>query len=262
MEGHYLELYPHQLWKVPGHPKAIYLDTLHTLDLGVASYIIGSILWSILEDHLPDRNRDVRMAALNDKIVHYYNVLGIPASQRCGQLKISNIGQGSNTYPVLKHIKGRRVRYLVPVVKRLADEYSGGQDGKQRALLMQRLCQIYDLLEIPNFHMGKIQGEDFQESVEKLLLHYGWLAKDAFKKGLLRYSMVQKTHKLAHLPDMAKDVSPRCCQCYGAESFMGLMVGIAKRSVAGAAPHTAAATIVMKYRLSMHLLLRGYLVLD
>ena len=217
-----------------------------------------------LEDHLEEPSREGRLASLNKMIVEEYNALGTPASQRVGLLKISNIGESSSVYPLLKHIKGRRVRYLVPVVRRLAEKYkaTGGSHGQHRAMAACKLEEIYDLLDIPNFHMTPTQLQQFQNSVEKLLMHYGWCAKHSFKNGLLRYSIVQKAHKLAHLPEMAKDVSPRCTQCYGAESFMGLMVGIAKRSIAGAAPHKAASTITMKYRMSMHLLLQGLMVLD
>ena len=259
------EKYSHELFTVPGlHPLGLYLDTLHTLDLGVSCHVCGNILWEILEDHLEEPSREGRLASLNKMIVEEYNALGTPASQRVGLLKTSNIGESSSVYPLLKHIKGRRVRYLVPVVRRLAEKYkaTGGSHGQHRALVACKLEEIYDLLDIPNFHMAPSQLQQFQTSVEKLLLHYGWCAKHSFKNGLLRYSIVQKTHKLAHLPEMAKDVSPRCTQCYGAESFMGLMVGIAKRSIAGAAPHKAASAITMKYRMSMHLLLQGLMVLD
>ena len=133
-------------------------------------------------------------------------------------------------------------------MRRLAEKCkaTGGSHGQHRALAACKLEEIYDLLDIPNFHMTPTQLQQFQNSVEKLLMHYGWCAKHSFKNGLLRYSIVQKAHKLAHLPEMAKDVSPRCTQCYGAENFMGLMVGIAKRSIAGAAPHKAASTITTK----------------
>lgn len=259
------EKYTHQLFKVPGlHPLGMYLDTLHTLDLGVSCHICGNILWEILEDHMEEPSREGRLASLNKMVVEEYNALGTPASQRVGILKVSNIGESSSVYPLLKHIKGRRVRYLVPVVKKLAEKYraADGSHGQHRAIVAGKLAEIYDLLDIPNFHMTPTQLQQFRTSVEKLLLHYGWCAKNAFRNGLLRYSIVQKTHKLAHLPEMAKDVSPRCTQCYGAESFMGLMVGIAKRCTAGTAPHKAGSTITMKYRMSMHLLLQGLMVLD
>lgn len=125
------------------------------------------------------------------------------------------------------------------MVKKVAEKYKGadGRHGQRRAIV----AETYDLLGIPNFHMTPTQLQQFESCVEKMLLHYGWCAKNAFNNGFLRYSIVQKTHKLAQLPEMAKDLSPRCTQCYGAESFMGLMVGVAKRCTAGTAPHKLAA---------------------
>ena len=251
--------YHHKLFSVPGlHPCAIYLDTLHTLDLGVSCHVAGNILWEIMEDHLEGSRREQRLQTLNSMVAEEYNALQIPASQRIGLLKKTSIAESSGEYPVLKHIKGRRVRHFVPVVHRLAKKYSATNYGKHRLKVAEALKEIYDLLDVPVFHMGPEMLRAFKECVDKLLLHYGHLARNK----QLRYSMVQKTHKLAHLPEMAKDVSPKCCQCYAAESFMGLMVGIAKSTVAGSAPHTAAGNITMKYRMSMHLLLQGLMVLD
>jgi len=103
------EKYSHELFAVPGlHPLKLYLDILHTLDLGVSCHVCGNILWEILEDHLEEPSREGRLASLNKMIVEEYNALGTPASQRVGLLKISNIGGSSSVYPLLKHIKGRR----------------------------------------------------------------------------------------------------------------------------------------------------------
>lgn len=99
-------------------------------------------------------------------------------------------------------------------------------------------------------------------NAELHLLHYGWVAKEAGKLGLLRYSMVQKHHLTAHLGVFAKSCHPRCFWTYGSESFMGHMVRIGSASVRGQAAPKAAENILQKYGLSMHLTLSGLRVLE
>ena len=68
----------------------------------MSCHVCGNDLWEILEDHLEEPSREGRLASLNKMIVEEYNALGAPASQRVGLLKISNIGESSSVYPLLK----------------------------------------------------------------------------------------------------------------------------------------------------------------
>ena len=39
----------HKLFIIPGlHPLALYLDTLHTLDLGVSYHVADNVLWELI----------------------------------------------------------------------------------------------------------------------------------------------------------------------------------------------------------------------
>eukprot|EP00959_Pyramimonas_sp_CCMP1952_P370751 7764986-Pyramimonas_sp.AAC.1 len=84
---------------------------------------------------------------------------------------------------------------------------------------------------------------DFARAVEALLGHYGWLAKNALNRGVKRYSIVQKHHLAAHLPDQSQWLAPRCCWTYGSESFMGLCKKICASCVKG----TPAASVSPKF---------------
>ena len=72
-----------------------------------------------LGDHggpLGRKKREQRLQTLNSMIAEEYNALQIPASQRIGLLKKTSIAESTGEYPVLEHIKGRRVMHFVPVV--------------------------------------------------------------------------------------------------------------------------------------------------
>ena len=66
-----------------------------------------------------------------------------------------------------------------------------------------------------------------KNEISSFLVNYGWLAKNAMKEKKLNYSVAQKHHLLAHLPEMAKGLAPRHYWCYGSKSFMGLCVRLA-----------------------------------
>ena len=79
----------------------------------------GSVLWDLIEDEMPQSNRPDRCVAVNRLVVEMYNALGTPANMRVGVLKLTDIGESAKEFPCLKHCKARRVRYLVPVIKKL-----------------------------------------------------------------------------------------------------------------------------------------------
>ena len=110
--------YEHPVFKVPGlNSEAIFLDVMHTVDLGVSMHVAGSVLWDLIEDEMTASNRPSRCVQVNRLLVECYNELGTPASQRVGVLKLTDIGESVKEFPVLKHCKARKVRYLVPVIK-------------------------------------------------------------------------------------------------------------------------------------------------
>lgn len=112
--------YKHPLFAVPGlNSLCLFLDPMHTIDLGISMHAVGSILWDLIEDEMEASNRPARCVEVNRLIVEAYNFLGTPPSKRVGVLKLTDIGDSTNEFPVLKHCKARKVRYLVPAVKRL-----------------------------------------------------------------------------------------------------------------------------------------------
>ncbi|CAL1136396.1 unnamed protein product [Cladocopium goreaui] len=201
---------------------SIKLDILHVLDLGVAAYAHGSLLWSIMEE-LPGASRAVRLANLNQKVVEAYDKVGLEAQKRMKHLSLSDLAETAEEYPCLKHVKGAKIRYFAPAAFELAKEFNETKSGKHREALAKQLVKVYKILgsswEYWDF-------EAFKKAVDDFMAHYSWLAANALHEGLHLWSLVQKSHVLLHLAEQSKFMHPCLNWTYGSESFMGWTVQI------------------------------------
>ena len=134
--------------------------------------------------------------------------------------------------------------------------------AQHRLKMVTALDEMLQLLDLKLYKFPHELEKKFASKVHALLLHYGMMAKLAAERGQLRYSLVQKHHLTVHLEKFAKNCHPRCFWTYGSESFMGHMVRVGRACVRGQSANKAAESIVQKYRLSMHLILTGLMVLQ
>ena len=251
----------HPLMTVSGvSPHTIQLDWLHLIDLGCASQLYGNLVWDLVEDHLEGSSRPDRILVLNQKIVEAYKEIGIPASKRVQRLNQSDICAGGNDYPCLKHIKGRRVRYFSKVACQLAAEFADSEFGKHRLQAVKAMDEMYGLADLKEHVWDLSTAKKFKEATNRMLLHYGWLAKKSMQLKLCRYSITQKHHKLAcRYIEQCHFLAPRATWCYGPESFMSMCIKIASASVKATAGSKLPGKVLAKFALCYHLLLSGLL---
>ena len=108
------------MFGIPGlNPLAISLDILHTWDLGISLHLLGSFLWDLLEES-EEANRDLAWEALFEEIQSTYASQNVPLGSKLGRLKWKDLAKSNNEYPMLKHVKGRRVRHFAPVALEIA----------------------------------------------------------------------------------------------------------------------------------------------
>lgn len=183
--------FDHKLFNVPGiNPLALMLDTLHTLDLGVATHILGNLLWELLE--ASPQSRDVAMRHLNKRIQELYGELGIPAAQRVHAISHKDLRKKAEEYPTLKHQKGARVRKFVPVAKLLAEESCTTTHDQHRLEVLKDLETMYQCLDVKGYGWTATLQKKFELAVNQMAKHYGWLAKEAFEDHKFLWSQVQK----------------------------------------------------------------------
>ena len=254
----------HPLMAVSGiTPATIKLDLLHLVDLGVASHLYGNLVWDLVEDHAEGGNRAMKLHQVNKQIVEAYKTCGIPASQRLKRLNLSDVCAGGDEYPVLKHCKGRRIRHFSKVAVELASHHIATMWGQKRLEAMKAMDKVYDLTDLPSTVFSIADFQKFKKGCGSLQGHYGWLAKDAMKHKLCRYSITQKHHMLAcRYIEQCRFLAPRMTWCYGPEGFMSMCIKIAAASVRGTSPAKLPGKVLEKFSFSYHLLLSGLLDLS
>ena len=259
--------YKHPLMEVPGiSALSLKIDSLHVIDLGVAAHLYGSLLWSLIEDekHKLGGSRESAMHYLNKQIVDEYAKLKIPAPSRTGKLLLSNICNSSQQYPVLKHLKGRRIRHFSGVACALAKKYANAEDqaSQHRLAACEAMHEIYVHCDRPETSWPADVQKKFEKAVTALLAHYGFLAKHAMQMSLKRFSIVQKHHILAHLPAQAKFLAPRMYWTYGSESFMGLVAKVGASCAAGTCKSKIPEKLLFKMRVAKQLVLKHQFQFD
>ncbi|CAK8999553.1 unnamed protein product [Durusdinium trenchii] len=255
------DIVDHPLMDVPAISFwTIKLDWLHLVDLGCASQLFGNVVWDLIEDHLEGPSRAAKLLELNHMICKAYQENNIPASKRLGRLSLSDVCNGGDDYPSLRHQKGRRVRYFSLVACHLAAEFAVGDFGKHRLKAVEAMNDMYCLADRKEHVWSADTYNQFKQATHKMLLHYGWLAKKSMEKKLCRYSITQKHHKLAcRYIDQCLYMAPRSTWCYGPESYMSMCIRIAAASVKGTGGTKLPGKVLQKFALCFHLLLSGQL---
>lgn len=255
------DIVDHPLMDVPAISFwTIKLDWLHLVDLGCASQLFGNVVWDLIEDHLEGPSRAAKLLELNHMICKAYQENNIPASKRLGRLSLSDVWNGGDDYPSLRHQKGRRVRYFSLVACQLAAEFAVDDFGKHRLKAVEAMNDMYCLADRKEHVWSADTYNQFKQATHKMLLHYGWLAKKSMEKKLCRYSITQKHHKLAcRYIDQCLYLAPRSTWCYGPESYMSMCIRIAAASVKGTGGTKLPGKVLQKFALCFHLLLSGQL---
>lgn len=254
--------YKHKLFSIPGVSiLTLKLDVLHLLDLGVSCYLYGSVFYSIMEK-LGGTRKEAQLVSLNRLLVRLWEGQNAPAGKRMRSLHLSDLAKSSEEYPVLKHVKAAKVRWLSPVMVELCSYYKEERSEKHRLEAVQALDSMYKSLKVPWKNWQAEACKTFSTEIEKLLAHYSWLAKDSLQAGKHLYSMTQKHHILCHLASQSDHLHPCTFWCYGSESFMSIMVHMASSCTRGTPPHKVGLKVVQKFRLVFHLLLAKHFDLE
>ena len=188
----------HPLMTVSGvTPDTIKLDLLHLVDLGIAAHLYGNLIWDLLEDHTGGSSRQSKLAVVNNQIANAYKSCQMPAGKRLQRLNLSDICAGGDDYPMLRHCKGRRIRHFSTVAIELASHHTGTAWGQKRMQAVKAMDAVYALADLPTSSYSAAEFLKFKKACESLLGNYGWLAKQAMKQKLCRYSITQKHHMFA-----------------------------------------------------------------
>ena len=235
-----------------------FYDPMHCLEIGVAGHTIANVLFDIFHFELHGVKAE-RLQKLFNLIRDGYDQLGI-TSGRISRLELSYFSTPSapfKNFPDIMHsaIKARQCRYLAPVALKLCKDYhnEANQYSKHRLACLENLNIMYDLVDPHPVFLPASQQTLYAAAVEKFLLQYSACARIAQNLGKLQWSVVPKHHCVAHFPAQSKMQSPRAFWAYGGEHMVGDIAELAASCLNGTPAHLMPSTLVLKYRVAMHL---------
>ena len=231
-------------------------DIMHQLDNnGVASIVAGSVLVKRTQNPALGANQTERLKQINSELDIFYSDHIV--SSRLPKLllqnltiKQSNIGR-RQAFLSGQVVKAANTRCVMPFISILARKYIHGSDFVSSSIrkLCESLCAIYECL----YSAGYFLSDEQLKFLEKHVLRFGRhfmvaCNSDDPSSSILMFCMRPKVHQMQHLPLQARLHNPRFLQCYGEESFVGVMCKVWAASKSGPQSQaTIQRTVLIKY---------------
>lgn len=255
----------HALLKVAGVvPEMIQYDILHVIEEGTSSHAIANCLFDFVV--MPSKSKyfigtqEQKLKQLNEKIMQLQKHLKISADRRSRPLSFTSFctPSGKHThFPDMSGLKARHIRYLVPVVAAICKEEVAADDmySYHRLQMMESLSKLCDIIDTSDFHhFDEEEVVSFTNSVQMFLAHYTKCCRCWYDKGFkYRYNTVHKFHCLAHMPEKARFLNPRCCSTYSGETMVGFIATLAHACLNGTPAHMISYKLCWRWRLSFDL---------
>ena len=251
----------HPLLKIAGVvPEMIQYDTLHAIEEGTSSHAIANCIFDFVvmanKSTYFVGTQEQKIAKLNAKIMQLQSDLQISADNRCRPFGFSNFctPTGKHThFPDLSGLKARHIRYLVPVVTSICKEEFDAGDlyTYHRMQMMVSLSKLCDIIDESDFHhFDDDEVERFKHNVQMFWAHYTKRCRFMYDKGFrYRYNTIHKLHCLAHMPERARFLNPRCCSTYSGETMVGFIATLAHACLNGTPAHMISHKLCWRWRL-------------
>ena len=204
------------------------IDTLHTVDQGVASHIIGNVFWllAVKRRAFGGRTQEQQVKALDKHMVQWYK--DTKAESRVqGKLTIERV-RTSGKWPKLK-AKVAATRHLAAYALHLVETFGTDADGQVRALC-QLLLRFYQLLASESQFLSEGAKAELPVLGSNLAIIYSALSAQAIERNERMWKMMPKLHMFDHLCQwQAIEVgNPRFFWTYTDEDLVGLLVECAR----------------------------------
>ena len=221
--------------------ECIMVDVLHAVDLGIASQIIGNVLYEILPRFGP--NKDVQIQALNSRLKTWYRENKV-TSQIRGKLTMSAL-KAPGKSPELK-AKAAATRHIAPFAAQLAAEFNDGtlHDVRRQAVI-DSLVDFYTIIEHGSRQISDKGLQRLPACCQQLCTAYAFLASEAEQAQEPAWKEKPKMHLFQHLClyQAHQFGNPRYYWTYPDEDMVGQMVEVAK----SCHPSTMAKTALYKW---------------
>ena len=224
--------------------EGITLDSLHIVDLCVASHVIANTFIEIM--NLWPGNQAARVARLEREIKEWYS------EHKCkypvqGKLSWDRL-RTSGDWPKLK-AKGATTRVLSRFSLQLALRHdSGNQHDRRRTAVNQLLVRYYDLLDEEGRYLSTSAKRECSKMATIFMAVYTKLAREAVDLRIRMWKLTPKFHLWVHLLEIQIQTigNARAFWTYRDEDLQRLMKNIA----IGVHPNNLALVVLYKWLLS------------
>jgi hypothetical protein len=254
------------LTAVPGPPAGLRAlpDMLHTVDLGFAVFLLGSVLhlWCFGEwgaVGAPPAGPE-RCAQVWGAIREAYQAMGI--RERLNNLTLGMFADARRPWaqtPVLS-CHAAEARHLVPAMAVVARRWHDGTvEAGHICEALQQLGIFYELLESAGLFLDARQAAAALAAMRGALTHHAWLhTRYGIQDEASRFPLRPKLHWSLHIAEFARFQNPRSWWHYRAEDWVGRIATVAHSVAHGTRAIRIAGALVQKYRFLLHLrLVRG-----
>ena len=215
--------------------ESVMIDVLHTCDQGVASHIIGNILWECMRaGAFGGGSVENKLVVLNKTIDAWYKEHKVTSKIK-GRLTAERI-RTSKSWPKLK-AKAAATRHIAPFAHELACKFL----DQKRIAITQMLCEFYDIMNAQGMFLDADAKERLPKLGDRMCKLYALLSREALVARQKAWKMVPKVHLLLHLCiDQAPSVgNPRFFWVYADEDLVGSMIEVAESCHASTMAPTA-----------------------
>ena len=232
--------------------ECVMVDPLHTVDLGLASHVVGNIIWyvAVILNVFGAPTYAERIKRCASHLKKWYSETKCDSKLQ-GPLTQERV-RADGDWPKLK-AKGANTRKLARYALFLIlqfdnvnslDDFRKAHDRLETGVC-QLLCEFYDTLECESMFLSEAAKRRIPEIGNQLMGCYQQLTDLCFNRGERRWKLSPKMHLFLHLciHQAVYHGNPRYYTTYGDEDLVGILIGVA----GGVHPNTLAVSVMTKW---------------
>jgi len=210
--------------------ECVAIDALHTVDLGVASHIVGNVFWliAVKKKAFGGTTQDEQIKNLDSDMKKWYaRTKTAKMSTVQGKLTKDRV-RTSKGWPKLK-VKAAATRHLSGYALHLLTIYGAPEDEPVR-VVCQLLHRFNEILKEESQFFSQRAKDEIAELGSNLCILYSGLSAAALAKKEKMFKMMPKLHLFDHLCVLqANEIgNPRFYWTYADEDLVGLLVECAE----------------------------------
>ena len=211
--------------------ECVMIDVLHCVDQGIASHLIGNVLWYLGVDRgvFGGRNQAEKVKNMYADISEWYKRTHCVGSRVQGAITVERLRTNGN-WPKLR-AKAAATRHLSHYALSIMQIHGDGSEHDLKVLALCRLlCRFYGILDSESMFLTSGVRAELPILGQQFGILYASLSAQALRDKRKFFKMSPKLHLFVHLCEWQgiEYSNPRFYWCYADEDLVGLMVEVAK----------------------------------